>query len=254
MNRTANPRRAANLSTQLRGKLDAYGIAATATAIGIAAFASPAQAEVVYTPAHKEISRSGVIIDFNHDGIPDVEIAAGLNFFADGGGMVVYSHEMNRALGSKNDVSMLPLGYTIGPNSAKFKLGVASSNYPKPKKFFFYCQASSGGGVCDGPWYQTGGVSGSYVGFQFVIDGQIHYGWARIKLEVTGRNFQVAAYLTGYAYETIANKPIVAGKTSGAVQGAKEPETSASAARSSATLGMLSAGSSALPLWRLSLE
>jgi hypothetical protein len=256
MNRVPNRRESTRLSASLRNKLDMYGLAAAAAGMSIAALSSPAHAEVVYTPAHKEIGRTGVIIDFNHDGIADFEIAS-RNFFADGGGMVVYSHQSNRAFGSSRGefASMLPLGYTVGPNSAHFKLGVASSAYPTPKKFLFYCQASSGGGVCIGPWYQTGGASGSYVGVKFLIDGQVHYGWARLKLEVTGKHFQVAVYLTGYAYETIANKPIVTGKTSGTVEsGAKESEPSANAVRPSATLGMLSAGAAALPLWRPSLQ
>jgi hypothetical protein len=252
MNRIPNSRQTATLSTQLRSRLDAYGIAATATALGIAAFVSPAQGEIVYTPADKEIGRTGVIIDFNHDGIGDVEIAS-RNFFADGGGIVVYSHEANRAFGTTRAefVSMLPIGYTVGPNSAHFKLGIASSQYPQPKKFLFYCQASSGGGVCEGPWYKTGGTAGSYVGVKFLIDGAVHYGWVRLKLEVTGNHFQVAVYLTGYAYESTANKPIVTGKTSGSVEGGtEESETPTNALPPSATLGMLSAGASALPLWR----
>lgn len=256
MQRTPKSRQSATLSESLRRKVEMYGLAAAA-GFGIAALASPAQGEVVYTPAHKEIGRSGVVIDFNHDGIADVEIAAALNFYADGRGMVAYSHHSNRALGTSRGefVSMLPLGYTVGPNSAKFKLGGASSNYPKPKKFFYYCEANSGGASCAGPWYLTGGTSGSYVGFEFLIDGQVHYGWARLKLEVTGRNYQTAVYLTGYAYETIANKPIVAGKTSGAVEsGAKESETPASLRPASVSLGMLSAGVSALPMWRTELQ
>lgn len=253
MTRTPEVRKTAKLSNSLRRRLDVYGLAAAAAGMGLAALSSPAQAEVVYTPVHKEIGSKGVVIDFNHDGIADVAIAADLGFFADGGGMVAYSHAMNRALGTSRNgfVAMLPLGYAVGPNSVGFKLGDASSNYPKPKKFFYYCEASSGGGVCVGPWYKTGGVSGSYVGFQFVIDGQIHYGWARIKLEVTGRYFQVDAYLTGYAYETIPNKPIIAGKTSGTdASGVKESTGHVTPA----SLGMLSAGAPALPMWRPSLQ
>lgn len=259
MQRTPKTRQSVTLSESLLRKVEMYGLAAAAAGFGIAALASPAQAEVAYTPAHKEIGRNGVVIDFNHDGIADVEIAAGLNFYADGGGMVVYSHHSNRALGTSRGefVSMLPLGYTVGPNSVKFKLGIASSNYPKPKKFFYYCEANSGGNSCAGPWYQTGGVSGSYVGFRFLIDGQVHYGWARIKEVVTGQanHFKIATYLTGYAYETVANKPIVAGNTSGAVEsGAEESEAPASLRPASAGLGMLSAGASALAMWRAELQ
>lgn len=244
------PRLTANLSDSLRRRLEIYGLAAAATGLGAVGLTSPAQAEVVYTPAHQEIGRNGVIIDLNHDGIADFEIAH-RNFFADGFGMVVYSHESNRAFGTARVefASMLPLGFTVGPNSAGFKRGLASSIYPVPKKFLYYCEVNSGGASCDGPWYKTSGTPGSYVGFKFLIDGQVHYGWARLKLEVTGRNFQVAVYLTGYAYESVATQPIVAGKTSGTDVEGESNTGGGESARPAATLGMLSAGAAALPMW-----
>ena len=53
-----------------------------------------------------------------------------------------------------------------------------------------------------------------YLGLQFMIGNEIHYGWARLKvLYQGGPGFQ--ATITGYAYETIPNKPIIAGKTKG---------------------------------------
>lgn len=255
MQRAPKSRQSVALSESLLRKVEMYGLAAAA-GVGVAALSSTAQAEVVFTAAHQEIGSRGVIIDFNHDGIADVEIAA-RNFFADGRAVVVYSHQGNRAFGSSLFVSMLPLGYTVGPSSAKFKLGIASSVLPTPKKFLYYCEANSGGATCEGPWYKTGGTPGSYVGFRFLIDGQVHYGWARIKVVVKGRSnhFTFATYLTGYAYETIANKPIVTGKTSGAVEsGATESGTPASLRPAPAGLGMLSAGASALPIWREELQ
>ena len=46
---------------------------------------------------------------------------------------------------------------------------------------------------------------------KFKIKGKIHYGWARLSVD----NFvnDITATLTGYAYETIPNKPIIAGRT-----------------------------------------
>ncbi len=48
------------------------------------------------------------------------------------------------------------------------------------------------------------------------------------------------ALLTGYAYETIPNKPIIAGKTHGKDVITLEP----------ASLGHLARGASAIPAWR----
>ena len=53
-----------------------------------------------------------------------------------------------------------------------------------------------------------------YLGFSFVIKGQTHYGWARMNVIGCSAN-GISAVLTGYAYETVANKPIITGKTKG---------------------------------------
>jgi hypothetical protein len=48
---------------------------------------------------------------------------------------------------------------------------------------------------------------------RFRIDGKTHFGWARFTIKAQARG--VVATLTGYAYETVPNKPIIAGKTKG---------------------------------------
>jgi hypothetical protein len=251
MSRLPKPRKPVKLSPSTRGKLDMYGLAAAAAGIGLAALSSPAQAEVVFTPAHQQIGDNGVILDLNHDGIADFKIQQA-GFFARGAGVVVYSHQSNRVFGTasqRNFVSMLPLGYTVGPNSTRFKRGAASSIYPMPKKFMYYCTENSGGKSCAGPWDK--GTNGGYVGFKFSINGEVHYGWARLKVTVKQPNFQISVYLTGYAYETVANQPIITGQTSGTSgSSAQESKTSATSAHPSPTLGMFSSGASALPLWR----
>jgi len=81
-----------------------------------------------------------------------------------------------------------------------------------------------------------------YLGLRFSIKGKIHYGWARLNVKVAeGSDFDITATLTGYAYETIPNKPIVAGKIKGTdVIEAVEP----------ASLGHLAQGSAELAAWR----
>ena len=61
-----------------------------------------------------------------------------------------------------------------------------------------------------GPWQN---ITGGYLGLKFVIHGKVLYGWARLNVTVTDRG--VFGLLTGYAYETVANKAILAGKTKG---------------------------------------
>jgi hypothetical protein len=87
-----------------------------------------------------------------------------------------------------------------------------------------YVYQWGGGTSSRGPWDN---VTKRYLGLQFHIKGKLHYGWARLNVKISGVN--VTAKLTGYAYETIPNKPIIAGKTHG---------------KDSGTLGRLALGAS----------
>jgi hypothetical protein len=57
-----------------------------------------------------------------------------------------------------------------------------------------------------------GDATGRYLGLKFQIKGKTHYAWARFNVKLSR---PVNAVLTGYAYETIPNKAIIAGKTKG---------------------------------------
>ena len=83
-----------------------------------------------------------------------------------------------------------------------------------------------------------------YLGLQFVINGQVHYGWARLSVSLTDpslNKFGIYAVLTGYAYEDVPNKPIITGKTKGPDVITLDP----------ATLGHLAGGASQIPAWRV---
>jgi hypothetical protein len=85
-----------------------------------------------------------------------------------------------------------------------------------------------------------------YLGVRFLIDGETHYGWIRLTVTTEPRGF--SAEITAYAYETVANKRILAGV----------PEKSSAEARpqpmdeymARASLGMLALGANGLALWR----
>jgi hypothetical protein len=57
-------------------------------------------------------------------------------------------------------------------------------------------------------------VKNRYLGLRFIIKGETHFGWARLNVACNLGSKKIGL-LTGYAYETIANKPIIAGKTKG---------------------------------------
>jgi hypothetical protein len=76
-------------------------------------------------------------------------------------------------------------------------------------------------------------------------------------LNVSVHGGHVKGLLTGYAYETIPNKPIITGKTKGPDDGANDdPGPGASVANpipeipQPASLGALAMGSSGLSIWR----
>ena len=79
-----------------------------------------------------------------------------------------------------------------------------------------------------GDWGGDGkGVRNRYLGLKFFVQAKAHYGWARLSVEILksiGPGGRIKATLTGYAYETIPNKPIIAGKTKGPDVIAVQPE------------------------------
>jgi hypothetical protein len=54
-----------------------------------------------------------------------------------------------------------------------------------------------------------------YLGLKCQIAGKTHYGWARLNVSFDHHSKKITGTLTGYAYETIPNKPIITGKTKG---------------------------------------
>jgi hypothetical protein len=98
---------------------------------------------------------------------------------------------------------------------------------------------SSGGLNSRGPWRDAHDL---YLGLKFFIHGEAHFGWARLSYH-TG-----TMSLTGYAYETVANKPITAGAESGDDALATPPADFNR--HPPASLGHLAQGAAALTAWR----
>jgi hypothetical protein len=235
MNRAAKKkmRKTADLSQSLRKKLEMYGFAAGAAGVAAAALGSAAQAEIVYTPLHKEVTRGGVNLSLTNDGVVDFTLRHRFFGYADSAGMLVYSRGANRVLGGSRSglfASNLGAGYQVGASGEKFEPGATFSSYFGPAKLMYNCFGLSIVS-CGGPWDKN--TANGYLGFKFLIKGEVHYGWARLTLTVKNTD-QFHVYVTGYAYETIPNQPIETGKTSGTDE--------QSAAGAPGTLGSLAAG------------
>jgi len=105
-----------------------------------------------------------------------------------------------------------------------------------------------------GLWANDGkGVNNRYLGFRYVVNGKIHFGWARVTITWanTKSNYPIGT-LTGYAYETIPNKAIIAGQTKAPNDVVEEPNpvSFTAPAPKPAALGLLALRSPGLSIWR----
>jgi hypothetical protein len=236
MQRTSPPPRIPfQFSSTLHKSLDAYILGATVAGLAIVPSAT---AEIVYTPAHHEIQPNrggtGFFLDLNHDGVNDFLI---VNFYSTTSADLavwVAPEQVGNEISSNGAgyAAAIPAGVSVGSNG-KFhpaqSLNMANDDFPV--------------GNCQGPWKKA---RNRYLGLKFEIDGQIHFGWARLSVDC----FTPAAahvLLTGYAYETEANTPIETGKTSGTEDSHLPlPDDN----RADANLGVLALGNWGLNLWR----
>jgi len=208
------------------------------------ALAQPAEAKIVYTKTHKVIQGVGhfVSIDLNHDGIVDFSVGVVPDRGSGTYGAMLAAYRASSE--SPNRVFQTSKHGWAAAYSAGVRIG-SKGHQAKPLKIGPYFgntmenrfRARTGYGYL-GNWVN---VENRYLGLSFVVNGKTHYGWARLNA-VAGRQYWVRGTLTGYAYETVANKPIITGKTKGPDVITIQP----------ASLGHLAAGASAIPAWRRS--
>jgi hypothetical protein len=238
--RTRRSRSKTALDHRLDNRLMAYVAAAGGTTLAMLV-AAPSEAEVVYTPTNVTIGPGASYpLDLNQDGIADFTLHRGLCgqhgscFYAqvdvDGNGI--------RPTDKLSYAAPMPRGASIGPGQP-FN---ATSGYSHKGAFmaadFIYSRS-----VFFGPWAY---VNNRFLGVKFLIDGEIHYGWAR--LTVTNFTKGGTAVLTGYAYENVPNREIRAGQENGTVATAVGQQKPLNA--EPGRLGSLALGSSAFAVWR----
>ena len=232
------PRATVHIDSKLENRLLGYITAAGAAGMGLMAIAQPAEAKVVYTPLANVPLSSLTTVDLNGDGVADVSF----KLYETGYGalQIIYPLTGNSLVeGSVNEQSgALPLAWRtrIGPNSPfsarEGRIDGVDGCHSVCGKF--------------GLWLHQ---VDKYVGVKFLISGQTHYGW--IRMTVQGA---LSGYVSGYAYETVPNKPIIAGVTSGpdvALSGA--PDTLplfALPEKQPQSLGMLARGTDGVAIWR----
>jgi hypothetical protein len=213
---------------------------AAAAGVGILAMAQTAHARVVYTPADETIVPNQVIgVDLNHDGIGDFFFFLSYNLACTVSVNPV--RPSNRIIGTKIYASVLRSGMSVGPGG-KFQQGhglMAGTGTVYPFNY-----------VTKGPWKDKEG----FLGLKFMINGQAHYGWASVKVTVATSGFpRLAATLTGYAFETQPNTPILTGAKGASDASGNDAQVSPAMPDAQfvpATLDLLAAGSSGLGQWR----
>jgi hypothetical protein len=195
-------------------RLSMYALAASAVGVGVLALAPPAEGKIVYTKTNKTIGSNATLhLDLNRDGVADFDLKNTLSTSTAGGQFAQLSALADR---KQNAVwghtvpfhayaSALPANVRIGSKGqfmsagAKGLMAASSESGERPGNF-----------TCTGPWAN---VTNRFLGLKFAIQGKEHFGWAR--LNVSCSNATVTGTLTGYAYETVANRPILTGKERG---------------------------------------
>jgi len=227
------------VNSKLDKNLAAYVLAATAAGTAILAASPKADAEIVYTPEHVLLKGSSTYqIDLNHDGINDFGLQMLPIFHSS---MLLAIPDVNgnqvvRPPVGSNEAVPLNFGGPIGPN----RQFASKTTYGG----IFMALNGSYGSLTwfNGPWAKA---SNKYLGLKFLIDGEVHYGWARLSV------MKRYSTLTGYAYETVANQPIPAGKESGTdITAAAYPGQLSEPLSPMAALGMMARGASGQALWR----
>jgi len=236
-------RSCAQLGRRLEETLSGYTVTALAAGVGLFVLSSPAEGKIVYTAAHKTIfPNTTLFIDLNNDGTQDFSIS---NRASHGGtshnkfynGDVVLS-----GLGRSTNAAVPYYQFVAALNP---RVTVGSQTRFGGSGFMFNCVVTNSFGSQTGPWSQ---VKSRYLGLRFSINGQIHYGWARLSSKLGTLPCQVTLVLSGYAYETVPNKSIETGKMSGP-DSAEGPESNNETLNDN-SLGFLALGASGLSIWK----
>jgi len=225
------------LNSKLNQHLAAYVAAASAAGVAVLAAAPQAEAKVVYTPAHTFINGS-TTIDLNHDGTADFML--GFHELSKAIVLAVAPEVKGNEILMKGEVAAGIFGQPVGPGE---KFAASTGGYG------WMLMADAGSYSVTwffGPWANT---TNRYLGFKFLINGQAHYGWARLSVG-NYLHSETAVVLTGYAYETEPNTKIIDGYLTDGTSDNLTPTDLLAPAPQPAGLGMLARGADALAIWR----
>lgn len=249
----ANPMR--NLSSKnLNRQMSQYALAAAVAGVSLLALSEPAASEVVVTrktipiPISTEGGlRNPVKISLSNNGINN------FSFFLSSAPVRQPGVLTANSAGTNGSDNQILAGGNFYGLALPLPRGTKISSHPASGVFSFMplieaTDTSGGSFYTRGYW--GGNLKDRYLGVRFKTGGQYHYGWIRLTVttDVKQEKPTLTATITGYAYETVPNKPILAGTAGTASAETHAPEQSQN--RDGASLGILALGSEGLPLWR----
>ena len=200
MKSSPRPRKRVNLPDSIHRQLNVYALTASAAGVSLLALTQPSEAKIVYTKIHQVIGQNGVYeLDLNHDGTIDFLIEQSS-----------YKLLAREALGNAVQGTVASYWNLAAALDKGARIGRGQGFVKGNGEALVAIIARTSGTHTTGHWVD---VKNRYLGLKFKIRGVTHYGWARLSVHVQGVN--IIGTLTGYAYETIANKGINAGQTNG---------------------------------------
>ncbi len=184
--------------------------------------------EVVFTPTHQSVNLENekVYVDINGDGVNDFILSI---YASSSPGSNGHGYEELTASGLQASASIAVSEFNnafAGVGGQKLGPGAAFDHDGFMARRFFHSAVSTSSGA----WSKL--KTRHFLGVKFLIDGETHYGWLRFS-----QSSARLAILTGYAYETVADKPIIAGLGD---DGKSFPETQPQ--HPAGSLGRLAAG------------
>jgi hypothetical protein len=237
----------ARLGHNLEKNLLAYAAAASA---GLLSAALPADAQIIYTPSNTPMAVAGrnsgptfTHLDLNNDGTRDFTFAMSYTSFY-GSSTIRHKFYLKVIPDQAGNGAVQDTGTPTTPALSQGEKIGPQQKFGADGLYLALSEFNGFGSRRSGSWRD---VEFAFVGLKIMINGQVHYGWARIKFPYPGTILEPGALgypsIYGYAYESTPNQAIVAGQTSGSA-----PKTSTG--NTPASLGMLAGGASGVSLWR----
>ena len=190
------------LASVLDKRLGSYAAAASAAGVGLLASVQPAEAKIIYTPSNVPIPVNGGLIQFdlNHDGVNDFGLSNQSTFgSAAARPPLGLYHRSLRVVPAQASNRILAVQSNGFPCAAKLPAGVAvggGGHFASTRLLFQVSGDATTQFAAHCPWLDS---KGGYLGLKFVVNGETHYGWARVTISS-------GVSLRGYAYETTPNK------------------------------------------------